>query len=170
MTKNFQPPTDPALSKTAFRDAMARISGAVHLVTTDGAAGRAGLTATAFAPVTNAPPYLLVCLNRESRTAALIRENGVFAVNTLAAGQQELADVFAGRTNLHGAARFDHGLWRAGALGVPVLADALVSFVLRTHSIQSLGTHEVVIGALVDIAAGAAHAGLVYTRRAYHAL
>jgi len=170
VTSIDQPASDTAPSKAAFRDAMARIGAAVHLVTTDGPAGRAGLTATAFAPVTDEPPHLLVCLNRESRTAALIRENGVFAINTLAAGQQELADVFAGRTHLHGAARFSHGLWREGALGVPVLADALASFVLRTRSIETLGTHQVVIGALTGITTGEAHAGLVYTRRAYHAL
>jgi flavin reductase len=159
-----------AIDSALFREAMSRIAAATHLVTTDGAAGKAGLTATAFAPVSDAPPSLLVCLNRESRTAAMIRENGVFAVNTLAAGHQEIANVFAGRTHLHGLRRFDHGKWEAGALGLPVLSDALISFAMRVSGISSIGTHEVVIGAVVDIRLDRAHAGLVYARRAFHAV
>lgn len=153
-----------------FREAMSRIAAATHLVTTNGAGGKAGLTATAVAPVSDAPASLLVCLNRESRTAAMIRENGIFAVNTLAAGHQELANVFAGRTHLHGLRRFDHGKWEAGARGLPVLSDALVSFSLAVASFTRVGTHDVVIGEVLEIRSAPSHAGLVYARRAFHAV
>ena len=149
---------------------MSRVAGAVHLITTDGRGGKAGLTATAVASVSAAPPTLLVCLNRASRTTAVLQENGFFAVSTLGAGQQELANVFAGRTPAKGAARFDHGKWNAGAEGQPVLADALVSFTARVIEIRPVATHLIVIGEILEIGLGTAHAGLVYTRRAYHAV
>lgn len=153
-----------------FREAMSRIAGAVHLITTDGIAGKAGLTATAFTSVSADPPTLLVCLAASSRTAAILRENGRFAVNTLGAGHQHLANVFAGRTPARGLARFEHGAWQADSGGQPVLSDALIVFSARVQEIRPVATHLVVIGAITGIALGHAHAGLVYTRRAFHAL
>ena len=41
---------------------------------------------------------MLFCLNKSSRAAPLLLKNGVFCVNTLASADQELSDIFAGRT------------------------------------------------------------------------
>src|SRR5438270_3584260 len=81
-----------------FREAMSRLGAAVHVVTTAGPGGRAGFTATAVCSVSDAPPTLLVCLNRKSQGGPTLRENMVFCVNTLGADCEALADVFAGRT------------------------------------------------------------------------
>jgi flavin reductase len=155
---------------SAFREAMSRVAGAVHLITTDGPGGKAGLTATAVVSVSAEPPTLLVCLNKTSRVAAVVQDNGFFAVSTLGAEQQELAKIFAGRGLAKGEARFEHGKWELGAEGQPVLADALVSFTVRVVEIRPVATHLIVIGEVTRIALGAAHAGLVYTRRAYHSV
>lgn len=160
----------PDAGQQAFRDAMSRVAGAVHLIATDGPGGKGGLTATAVTSVSDAPPTLLVCLNKASRTAAIVRENGAFSVSTLGAGQQELANVFAGRTSARGTQRFEHGKWLSDALGQPCLADALVGFSCVVEEIKPVASHLVVIGAIRDIRLGAAHAGLVYTRRAFHAV
>src|SRR5688572_13499716 len=81
-----------------FREAMARLGAAVHVITTAGPAGSAGLTATAVCSVTDAPPTLLVCVNRRAQSASVIVENGVFCVNTLPHAQASVADFFAKRT------------------------------------------------------------------------
>src|SRR6266850_2849857 len=81
-----------------FREAMSRLGAAVHVVTTAGPAGKTGFTATAVCSVSDAPPTLLVCLNRKSAGGPMMRENGVFCVNTLGADAEALADMFAGRT------------------------------------------------------------------------
>ncbi len=70
----------------AYREAMARLAGAVHLVTTDGPGGRAGFTATAVCSVSDAPPTLLVCINRDSSAYPAFDRNGRLCVNLLAAG------------------------------------------------------------------------------------
>jgi flavin reductase len=164
------PTIDSEPTSARYRDAMSRVAGAVHLIATDGVAGKAGLTATAVTSVSDAPPTLLVCLNKSSRTAAILSENGSFSVNTLAAGHQELANVFAGRTPARGPARFEHGKWETGEAGQPYVVDALVSLTARVIEIKPVASHLVVIGEITGIRFGAAHAGLVYTRRNYHAV
>ena len=79
-----------------FREAMSRLGAAVHVITTAGPGGKAGATATAVCSVSDAPPTLLMCLNRRSQTNPVVVENGVFCVNTLGAGEAEIADLFAG--------------------------------------------------------------------------
>ena len=49
-----------------YRDAMARFAGAVHVLTTDGPAGKRGTTVIAACSVSDNPPTVLVCLNREN--------------------------------------------------------------------------------------------------------
>src|ERR1700754_4437328 len=74
---------------TQFREAMSRLGAAVHVITTDGVAGMTGFTATAVSSVSDQPPTLLVCLNRRSQITSVLRENGVFCVNTLGAEAEE---------------------------------------------------------------------------------
>jgi flavin reductase len=83
-----------------FREAMSRLGAAVHVITTAGPGGKAGATATAVCSVSDAPPTLLMCLNRRSQTNPAVVENGVFCVNTLGDGGAEIADIFAGRTGV----------------------------------------------------------------------
>src|SRR5262245_66357120 len=74
-----------------FREAMSRLGAAVHVVTSAGPAGRTGFTATAVASVSDAPPTLLVCLNRRSISAPLPNANRVVCVNTPPAGGEAVA-------------------------------------------------------------------------------
>ena len=85
-----------------FREAMSRLGAAVHVVTTAGPGGKTGATATAVCSVSDAPPTLLVCLNRRSQTNPAVVENGVFCINTLGASGAEIADIFSGRTGVIG--------------------------------------------------------------------
>ncbi len=69
-------PFERALAEPAlFREAMARLGAAVHIITTQGSAGKAGFTATAVASVSDSPPTVLVCLNRKSQITPVMREN-----------------------------------------------------------------------------------------------
>ena len=53
----------------AFVEAMSRSASSVWLVTTDGPAGRHGLTVSAVSSVSAEPPMLLACINRHSPVA-----------------------------------------------------------------------------------------------------
>jgi len=153
-----------------FREGMSRVAGAVHVVTTDGPAGRAGFTATAVAPVTDLPASLLVCMNAAGRSARSVVANGMFCVNTLAADDKELAEAFAGRTSLEGRDRFTIGAWGRLETGAPVLETAIASFDCCLMEARLVATHYVMIGEIRAIRLGPSSPALVYRGRGYHAL
>lgn len=150
-----------------FREAMSRLGAAVHVVTTAGAAGKTGFTATAVCSVSDAPPTILVCLNRKSTGGPLMRENGVFCVNTLGADAEPIADMFAGRTGAQMEQRFALGTWSTLATGAPALAGAVVALDCRVIEIKAVASHYVIFGAVEALQLGANGPALVYHDRAY---
>jgi flavin reductase len=163
----YGPEPIETVEPAVFREAMARLGAAVHVVTTAGLAGRTGFTATAVCSVSDAPPTLLVCLNRGSQANAILRENGVFCVNTLRADASEIADVFAGRTVVQREDRFAAGEWATLRTGAPVLQAAVVAFDCRTIEVKAVATHNVYFAGVQAIHFGAPGPALVYHERAY---
>ncbi|MFT4233637.1 MAG: flavin reductase, partial [Microbacterium sp.] len=130
-----------APSQAEFRDAMARMGAAVNIITTAGPGGRTGFSATAVCSVTDSPPTLLVCLNHNASVFGSIIENGALCVNTLSAGQEDLARLFGGKTPAE--ERFAQGLWTEGESGIPLLQNALASFECDIDHWNDVGTHRV---------------------------
>jgi flavin reductase len=157
----------PTCDQASFRQAMSRLGAAVHVITTEGPGGKTGFTATAVCSVSDAPPTLLVCLNRKSDSAAPLLANSVFCVNTLAFGEEGIADTFAGRTGLKGADRFGQGEWLTLATGCPVLGSAVVAFDCRTVEVKAVASHWVVYGAVEEVRLGPSTEALVYHDRLY---
>ena len=153
-------------TRATFRDAMSRVLAAVHIVTTDGPAGRAGITASAVVSVSDDPPTVLFCINKNGRSAERFLRNGSFCVNTLASSDQWLADHFAGRSRMHPAERFAHGTWSTLRTGAPVLESALAVFDCRVIEVITASTHSILIGAVVD-ARYAPGQSLAYLERSY---
>ncbi|MBX9931065.1 MAG: flavin reductase [Methylobacterium sp.] len=151
-----------------FRDAMALMASAVHLVTTDGPGGRAGFTATAVCSVSDAPPTLLVCLNRGSSAYESFSRNDALCVNTLTAEQSAVAGAFGGKTPMD--ERFASATWGSLATGAPVLEGALVAFDCRIVERTAMGSHDVLFCAVEALAEPAEGEGLVYAARRYHAV
>jgi flavin reductase (DIM6/NTAB) family NADH-FMN oxidoreductase RutF len=151
----------------AFREAMSRLGAAVHVVTTDGPGGKGGFTATAVCALSDAPPMLLVCLNRRSRSTGPFHANGVFCINTLRAGEEAIADAFASRTAPSAETRFEIGEWTTLATGSPVLTSAVVALDCRIVEVKSIATHNVFIAAVEAIRPGPSGPALVYHDRAY---
>ena len=150
-----------------FREAMSRLGAAVHVITTAGRGGKTGATATAVCSVSDAPPTLLMCLNRRSQTNPVVVENGVFCINTLGAAHAEFADIFAGRTGVLGSDRFSSGDWMVLTTGSPVLASAVIAFDCRIVELRAVASHNVFFGAVETVRLGPAGPALVYHERAY---
>jgi flavin reductase len=159
-----------AVARQIYRDAMARLGAAVNVITSDGASGRSGCTASAVCSVTDDPPTLLVCLNRNSENNANFKANGVICINTLASGHEELSRVFAGMTGVDMEARFAAAAWTTLATGAPVLEGATVAFDCRIAQHVEVGTHTVFFCEVEGIALGDVHEGLIYFGRTYHRL
>jgi flavin reductase (DIM6/NTAB) family NADH-FMN oxidoreductase RutF len=150
-----------------FREAMSQLGAAVHVVTTAGPAGMAGFTATAVCSVSDQPATLLVCINRRSQATPILETNRVLCVNTLRAGSDNVADVFAGRSKCTMAERFNTGSWGELSTGAPVLTDAVVACDCRVIEIKSVATHNVVFAGVVAVRLGRPGAALLYHERAY---
>jgi flavin reductase len=161
------PETVETVGAPAFRDAMSLVGAAVHVVTTDGPGGKAGFTATAVCSVSDAPPLLLVCLNRKSQSGPILQKNQVFCVNTLSGECEPVADMFAGRSGAVKGERFVAGRWLTLKTGAPVLQTAVVAFDCQVVEIRSMASHNIIFGAVVDVRMNAASPALLYHNRAY---
>lgn len=166
-------PAGTALAATSperaeYRNAMARLGAAVNIITTDGPAGRAGFTASAVCSVTDDPPTLLICLNRNASVYPVFQANGTLCVNVLGAGQQQLSNLFGGKTPMD--ERFAAAQWHASRSGVPVLAEAAATFECRVVGRTAVGTHDVLFCEVEMVRVGSAAHGLVYFDRRYHDL
>ncbi|HEV8388797.1 MAG TPA: flavin reductase family protein [Dongiaceae bacterium] len=155
-------------ARASFLQAMAEAATSVTLVTSDGPAGRFGVTVSAFASVSADPPMLLACINRKSPAAAAIAANGGFCVNVLSAAQSFLADVFAGRSDRFAPYDFTCADWQRTDGGWR-LTDSIASFACALDREVAAGSHQVLIGrVLATHRDGRADSGsLVYARRAY---
>lgn len=150
-----------------FRDAMSRSGAAVHVITTAGAAGKTGFTATAVTSVSDQPATLLVCLNRRSQITPVLKENGVLCVNTLGASEEAIADVFAGRTGIFMGERFTHGVWTTLKTGAPVLESAVVAFDCRVFEVKEIASHNIFFVGVEAVKLGEQSPALVYHERSY---
>lgn len=152
-----------------FRDTMRRTASGVAVLTTDGAAGRAGLTVSTLCSLSMEPPSVIACVHRGNRALETILANGVFSANVLAGDQEHVAKTFAGLIPELRENRFASGDWHQAATGAPLLAGALAAFDCRTASTHDFGTHSILIGEVIDIVAGEGDP-LLFADRNFHRL
>ncbi len=153
-----------------FRIAMREFASSVAIVTCANGKERAGCTATALASLSLTPPSLVICLERSSRTLAVLAQAGAFAVNILSGQHRALASRFAGSNGVEGEARFEDGDWFPLMTGAPVLAEALASLDCRVEEIFERHTHAIVIGAVQMVRVGAKRSGLLHWRSRFETL
>ncbi len=156
----------PERLREAFIGAMGRVVASVTIVTTDGGAGRFGVTVSAMSSVSADPPLILACINRRSPACRAIAENRVFGVNVLSTEQQGVAQTFAGRSP--NGAPFDFGCaeWRVHYSGAPVLKGAVAAFDCRLLTSYDAGSHRIFIGEVIEAFAGPGQP-LLYGNRGY---
>jgi flavin reductase (DIM6/NTAB) family NADH-FMN oxidoreductase RutF len=116
--------------------------------TSEGPAGFLGLSAT---HVCADPPLMLVSIDQRTSALPVVLSAGHFAVNFLPREAGALVDLFAGKTAVKGAARFETAPWTALTTGAPVLANALGAMDCRLE--ESLQRHgvSIIIGRVVDV-------------------
>jgi 3-hydroxy-9,10-secoandrosta-1,3,5(10)-triene-9,17-dione monooxygenase reductase component len=156
------PEPDPEL----FREVFGRFATGVAVITSAGPSGAGGMTANALCSLSLDPLLALVCFENRARTLPIVREAGRFAVNVLAADQEELAGVFASKMpeseKLDGV---DHRLEN----GIPVIEGALAWAACELRELIAGGDHTIAIGEVVSLGLGAGQPLLWYSGR-YHPL
>ncbi|WP_294609177.1 flavin reductase family protein [Roseovarius sp.] len=154
-----------SVEREVFLAAMRQVAATVTVVTTDGPAGRAGATVSAFTSLTADPPSVLVCLRSDSRIARAVIENRAFCVNVLPEDAIEVARAFAGSAPEAPADRFC-GLSVKDSPQGPILARATAfSCALNDHMIH--GSHAICIGSVLELT-NAGEKPLTYLSGSYH--
>ncbi|MCA1390298.1 flavin reductase family protein [Bradyrhizobium yuanmingense] len=152
-----------------FKQAMRQCAGAVALVTVGAEHGRrTGLTVTSACSLSDKPPSLIVCVNRNASAHARIREEGAFAINFLHEDHALLALTFSGQKGVDGDDRFAFGQWTRGVTGAPVLADAVAAFDCVLAQEFETTTHSIFVGEVRSASHSAAVTPLVYLRSNFH--
>lgn len=146
---------------------MRQLPGAVSVITVGRGEERSGLTVTSVSSLSLDPPTLIVCVNKQSSSWPLLQRHKAFGVNVLRAGQQAVAERFAGRGGLKGAARFGDEPWITLATGVPLLADALAVIDCGLEETIDRHSHAIVIGRVEAVQVAPNGEGLVYWRGHY---
>ncbi|MDX6338714.1 MAG: hypothetical protein QOG05_6054 [Streptosporangiaceae bacterium] len=152
-----------------FRHTIGHFATGVTVVTSVGIDGQpVGTTANAVSSLSLDPPLILVCFDLSSQTLEAVRVHGAFAVNVLAAPQQELSSNFA-RRGL--AAAWDGVRHRPGRTGSPRLHGVLATLECTVEHCLPGGDHEIVVGRVRDVETGDADAPpLLFWRGTYAAL
>jgi flavin reductase len=159
---------NPHLRET-FIDAMSRVASAVHVVTTDGSEGRAGVTVTAMSSVSadGPAPELLICLHKDGATCAKVLRNQTFCVNLLRNTQSDLADLYAGRASSELQRMRSAKDWVPMGQGLFRLPNPLAAFGCRIRHAELVGTHYVIFGAVEEVYVSNPDTALIYANRGY---
>ena len=155
--------------RTAFMEGMSRAATFVAVATTDGEGGRAGVTVSSLTSVSadGEQPSLLLCIHHQSPAASAIIKNRAFCANLLAEDQQEVSNLFAGRSTLERAERFDRIAWEAGDIGQPILTGATAVFECRLATALLWETHHILVGRVAAVRLSGNPSALLYGQRAY---
>jgi len=164
------PSPDIEVNANSFKNAMRQLAGGVSVVTVGRGTQISGMTVTSVTSFSADPPSILVCVNRSASSWPLLETYRSFAVNILNADQQDVADRFAGRHGVSGAARFDGASWSTLVTGVPVLDDALAAVDCRVEEIIERHSHAIVIGRVAAVRVEGRTAALAYWQGQYVAL
>lgn len=155
--------------RTRFLEGMSRVALAVTVVTTDGDAGRFGVTVSSMTSVSadSSRPSLLVSVHHLSPACEAIKKNRRFCANVLSGNQSFVSDLFSGRLKHLNEDRFGAIAWHAGATGAPIIDGAVVSLDCEVKTALLWGTHFIFIGEVEQIDLSAQRSPLVYANRGY---
>lgn len=159
----------PVLSQEqlSFRNAMAHLPAAVNIITTRGAAGCCGITASAVCSVTDTPPTVLICINRNSAMHDIFKQNGALCINVLSDDQEQMALHFAGVTKVPMEERFSWDIWE-NDVEQPKLKDALVRLEGQIKESKEVGSHSVMFVELNHVDVNEEKDSLIYFNRLFH--
>jgi flavin reductase (DIM6/NTAB) family NADH-FMN oxidoreductase RutF len=136
--------SDAERLRTTYREAIARFTTGVTLITTRTENGPAGMTASAVTSLSLQPLQLIVCIGNGLATGDAISESGRFAVNVLGREHEYLARRFAMRRR----DKFD-GVALSADHDLPVLTASIAHFVCDVAHALPGGDHTILIGDVV---------------------
>lgn len=149
----------PMIEEQDYRQVLGRFPAAVSVVTTLSDDVPKGMAVNSFTSISLSPPLVGFLAMNTSSTLAAVEERGEFCVNLLSAEQWWICRAFASKVP----DRFSSVPWRPSAFTQTPVIDGSPAYVDCTVSdIVALGDHQLVVGRVVDLAAGAEGAALIH--------
>lgn len=130
-----------------FRNAMAHLASAVSVVTSNGTAGKVGITVSSVTSVSDSPATILFCVNQNSALHDIIKQNGTVCVNVLSAEQEDIAKHFACILESTMEERFGWEIWHDEIK----LNNAVANLSGKITACHEVGTHSIFIVELDEI-------------------
>ncbi len=133
------PPADAHL----FRQLLSCFATGVTVATTlDGDECPCGMTASAVSSVSLEPPLLLICVNQDAKFHTAMGAATGFALNVLAADQEEVSRVFASEVD-DPFAEVDH---YRGPDGLPLIPGTVAHILCAPGGTYEAGDHTIFFG------------------------
>jgi flavin reductase (DIM6/NTAB) family NADH-FMN oxidoreductase RutF len=149
-----------------FRSVMRRLAGGVSIITAGKGGDITGMTVTSLTSLSATPPRLLVSINRQASSFALIERHRLFGVNILGSDQHDIASQFS-NGRLKGRQRFEGIEWSPGSSGVPLLGNSLATIECQVEEIIERHSHGIIVGSLLSFELAPRVSGLVYWNGQY---
>lgn len=138
--------TQPQPLSDAFKAGMRQWASGVTVVSAIDPQGVPhAMTVSSLTSVSDTPPSLLVCINKNAKMAAFLKEGDQFVVNILDANSQELSNLCATPDRYD--QRFNNEFWLVG--DVARVKSALCAFECQVSKMVEHGTHFIVVGDLL---------------------
>lgn len=134
------------ISPDEFRKGMRRLAASVNVISTDLDGELHGLLATAVCSVSDTPPTLLVCINKNATACTPIATSKRFCVSVLSEDQLDLAQKFLTKKSNE---RISLCKWQRLSTGAPAIESALVNFDCEVAQTIDSGTHTIYFGRIV---------------------
>ncbi|WP_058041589.1 flavin reductase family protein [Streptomyces roseifaciens] len=152
---------------TTLRSVLRAHASGVAVLTAATPAGPVGVTITSFTSLSAEPALVSFALADSSSTWARMKDAHWFGIQTLGAGQTELAERFAAK----GADRFAPPTrWSTGPHGVPLLEGCPARLVCSRREVVRAGDHHLVVAAVEHAERGEPADGLVHLHGALRAV
>jgi len=154
------------LSPDNFRKACGYWATGVSIVTTrDVDHTPYGLTMNAVTSLSLTPALFVICVDNKSDTLEPMKRSGVFCINVLSSGQQDLSNRFA-KKNPN---KFEEVGFERGITGSPMLEGRLMAIDCQVTAVHPGGDHHLFVGEVRGITLPATEAlqPLLYYRGRY---
>lgn len=162
-----QTPISHASFTREFRDALGMFATGITVVTTRAPDGQPiGLTVNSFNSVSLDPPLIVWSLSSNLPSVPIFESCEYYAVNVLAADQDEISNLFASRSDDKFAGlEFDEGLY-----GVPLLRGCCARFECRNTVRHPGGDHVLFVSEVVRFDRDETRPPLLYWGGSYQRL
>jgi len=147
----------------AFRNVLGQFATGVTAVTAVNEGTPVGMAIGSFTSVSLDPPLVAFLPGKDSSSWLAIKVAGVFCVNVMALDQLEVCGVMASRSEN----KFEGVNWRPGPTGSPIIEGSVAYIDCKIETIHDGGDHDIVIGRVIEIAAGEDKEPLLFFKGGY---